>query len=180
MPRKSSQKKPSKGSKIRFVRGTYKGCKGWLDATNGFTASSAYVIVDDDGEEIYTRVRQTSFRVDKEPTTWAEAAARQHPEIGAAVNEVAQLFASCAIKDEASIYKLIAEEISRVQKQHEKSNKKKVRRVKFNSSAAITSAAAAIKDKSNADLIPSDKMDEDSTIPSLPSSGSRSRSSRSR
>ena len=116
--RRTEKRSPEKGKETRFIRGTYKGCVGWLDKANKSKKKSkmVYVIVDDQDyeEEVPTRVWTSSFRDrHKTPTTWAEAAVQQHPEIEDAVIETARLFASCMISDEKAVMDLIAQEIRR-------------------------------------------------------------------
>ena len=68
-----------------------------------------WVVVNDEDydEEVHTKVWQTSIRESlKQPETWAEAAVQQHPEIEAAVIEVARLFATCPIADEIAVMEI--------------------------------------------------------------------------
>jgi hypothetical protein len=121
MPRRKKEKTPPiKGGKIRFIRGSYKGCTGWLDTENKSKRKSKmiWVVVNDAdyNEEVHTKVWQTSIRESfKVPATWAEAAVQQHPEIEGAVIEVARLFALCLIADEKSVIQLIGNKIRRAQ-----------------------------------------------------------------
>jgi hypothetical protein len=63
---------------------------------------------------------------------WAEAAVQQeHPEIEAAVIEMARLFASCSIADEKSVMELIGKEIRRAQTENEMLPKQTIRVVTF-------------------------------------------------
>ena len=57
MPRRSKQKKPIvKGTEIRFVRGTYKGCTGWIDTANKAKKNRVWIVADekDYDEETHT------------------------------------------------------------------------------------------------------------------------------
>ena len=133
MRRRTKQKKPPvKGEAIRFIRGTYIGCIGWLDTANKCKRSKLiWVVVNDEDydEEVHTKVWQTSIRESlKQPETWAEAAVQQHPDIESAVIEVARLFASCSIEDEMSVLKLVGEEIRRAMMEN---GKKTIRVVTF-------------------------------------------------
>jgi hypothetical protein len=138
MPRKE-KKQPTKGNEIRFIRGTYKGCTGWLDTANKSKKKSKtiWVVVNDEeddeyNEEIHTKVWRTSIREKpKAPTTWAEAAVQQHPEIEDALLEVARLFATCEIADENSVIALIGTEIQRAQTENSCLTKQTVRVVRF-------------------------------------------------
>jgi hypothetical protein len=140
MPKRTEQKKkkpPVKGDGIRFIRGTYKECTGWLDTANKSKKKSKmiWVVVNDEDydEEVHTQVWRTSIREShKEPVTWAEAAVQQHPEIEAAVIEMARLFASCSIADEKSVMKLIGEEIRRAQTENGTLPQQTIREVTFN------------------------------------------------
>jgi hypothetical protein len=141
MPRRTAEKKaPERGKEIRFTRGTYKGCVGWLDKANKAKRKSKmiYVIVEDQdyGEEVHTRVWRSSYRErHKVPTTWAEAAVQQHPEIEDAVFETARLFASCRIsgdENEKTVMDFIATEIRKAIDDNEALPKQTVRIVLFN------------------------------------------------
>ena len=66
--RKPNKKKvaPIRGTKIRFVRGSYQGEKGWLNSTKEHTDHYAYVIVDggqrpEEDADFATSVKKTSF-----------------------------------------------------------------------------------------------------------------------
>jgi hypothetical protein len=64
MPRRSKQKKPVvKGREVRFVRGSYKGCTGWIDTANKAKKNWVWVVVDDKDyeEEAQTRVWKSSI-----------------------------------------------------------------------------------------------------------------------
>jgi hypothetical protein len=65
------------------------------------------------------------------PVTWAEAAVQQHPEIEAAVIEMARLFALCLIADEKSVMALIGKEIRRAQTENESLPTQTIRVVEF-------------------------------------------------
>ncbi len=97
-----------------------------------------YVIVDDQdyGEEVHTRVWRSSYRErHKVPTTWAEAAVQQHPEIEDAVFETAQLFASCKIsgdENEKTVMDFIATEIRKAIDDNKALPKQTVQIVLFN------------------------------------------------
>jgi hypothetical protein len=141
MPRRNHRKEkraPEKGKEIRFIRGSYEGCIGWLDKANKSKKKSKMVhviIVDDDeecDEEVHTKVWRSSFcERHKAPTTWAQAAVQQHPEIEKAVIEAAKLFASCIIADEKSVMDYFAFEIERAQKENADQAKKTIRAVEF-------------------------------------------------
>ena len=127
MPRRRTKEKkpPVKGDEIRFIRGTYKGCTGWVDTANKLKRKSkmVWVVVDDEDEEVHSRVWRTSIRESfQAPATWAEAVVQQHPDIESAVIEVARLFASCSIlqEDEDSVFTLIDKEIRRAMWEREK------------------------------------------------------------
>jgi len=66
--RKPNKKKvaPIRGTKIRFVRGSYQGEKGWLNSAKEHTDHYAYVIVDggqrpEEDADFATSVKKTSF-----------------------------------------------------------------------------------------------------------------------
>jgi hypothetical protein len=131
-----AEKAPIKEDEIRFVRGTYKDLTGWLDKANKSKRKSKmiWVIVNDEdyGEEIHTRVWRSLIRErQKVPTTWAQAAVQQHPEIEDAVIQVARLFASCSIADETSVIELIGNESKRAQTENSSLTKQTVRVVRF-------------------------------------------------
>jgi hypothetical protein len=135
MPRRRQQKRPpTKGREIRFVRGTYKGCTGWLDSANKTKKDWVWVVVDDKDyeEEVHARVWKSSVREShKAPTTWAEAAVQQHPEIEFAIIEVSCMFATCTNLDDTtflSVGNLLGKEIKLAQ-QHVGNEIKKTTRV---------------------------------------------------
>jgi hypothetical protein len=134
--RREGKKAPIKGDEIRFIRGSYKELNGWLDTANKCKRKSKFiwVVVNDEDydEEIHTKVWKSSVREKKKaPTTWAEAAVQQHPEIEDAVIEVARLFASCLITDEKSVIELIGSEIRLAQKENSTMTKQTVRVVEY-------------------------------------------------
>ena len=137
MSRRTKKKKqPVKGGEIRFIRGTYKECTGWLDTANKSKKKSKmiWVVVNDEDydEEVHTQVWRTSIRErHKVPVTWAEAAVQQHPEIEDALLEVARLFATCAIADENSVIELIGKEIQMAQTENSCLTKPTVRDRRF-------------------------------------------------
>jgi hypothetical protein len=136
MPRRTQKKPPVKGDAIRFIRGSFKECTGWLDTANKSKRRSKmiWVVVNDEDydEEVHAHVWRTSIREPhKVPVTWAEAAVQQHPEIEAAVIEMARLFASCSMADETSVMELIGEEITRAQTETGNLPKQTVRVVTF-------------------------------------------------
>jgi hypothetical protein len=104
MPRRRQQKMPpDQGREIRFVHGTYEGCTGWIDTPNNTKRGWVWVVVDDKSyeEEVHARVWKSSVREShKAPTTWAEAAIQQHPEIEFSVIEVWRMFATCTNVDD--------------------------------------------------------------------------------
>jgi hypothetical protein len=103
MSRRRQQKRsPVQGREIRFVRGTYKGCTGWVDSANKMKRGWVWVVVDDKDykEEVHARVWKSSVHEShKAPMTWAEAAIQQHPEIEFSVIEVSPMFATCTHLD---------------------------------------------------------------------------------
>ena len=117
------RKRPSKGDKVCFICGSYEEPNGWLDTANKCKKKSKFIWVvvnnKDYEEEIHAKVWKILVRKrQKAPTTWAEAAVQQHPELEDAVIEVAQLFASCLITDEKSVIELIGNEIRLAQKEN--------------------------------------------------------------
>ena len=86
MPRRTEKKRePAKGGGICFIRGTYKGCTGWLDTANKSKKKSKMVWVvvnnEDYNEEVHTKVWQSLiWERHKVPKMWAETAFQQHPE----------------------------------------------------------------------------------------------------
>jgi hypothetical protein len=81
MPRRRQQKRPPvQRREIRFVRGTYKGCTGWVDTANKTKRGWVWVVVDgkDYEEEVHARVWKISVREShKAPMPSAEAAIQQ-------------------------------------------------------------------------------------------------------
>jgi hypothetical protein len=118
LPRRRKQKWPFvKGGESRFARGTYKGCTGWIGLANKAKKDWVWVVVDDQDyeEEAHTRVWKSSIHeAHKAPTTWAEAAIQQHPEIEEAIIQVSRLFATCNMDQPAwtSVINFIGNKIS--------------------------------------------------------------------
>jgi hypothetical protein len=76
-----------------------------------------WVVVDDQDyeEEAHTRVwKSLIHEAHKAPTTWAEAAIQQHPEIEEAIIQVSRLFATCNMDQPAwtSVINFIGNKIS--------------------------------------------------------------------
>ena len=88
---------PVKGSKIRFITGRYKGYNGWLDTAGGATNTMNYVIVDLNGKEIPTRVKKSSYIVERTPNTYVEAIFYQHPDILASMVRLARQLSECRL-----------------------------------------------------------------------------------
>ncbi len=137
---KKEKKPPIKGEEIRFIRGTYKHCIGWIDTANKSKKKKdklVYVIVNDEdyGELVHAHVWRSSIReMHKEPVTWAEAPVQEFPEIEDAVIEMARLFLSCVMENkesENSVMQLIAKEIRRAQTENLQLPQQTVRVVTF-------------------------------------------------
>jgi hypothetical protein len=141
MPRrgKKEKKQPIKGEEIRFIRGTYKRCTGWIDTANKSKKKKdklIYVIVNDEdySEIVHAHVWRSSIReMHKEPVTWAEAAVQEYPEVEDAMIEMARLFSTCLIPDDASVsvMNLIGIEIRRAQAENLQLPQQTVRVVTF-------------------------------------------------
>ncbi len=128
-----------RGREIRFVKGKYIGYNGWINDHGDHTAQSYTVIVSgykrDNGatQDKITKVRKESVR-DRTlppPNSKSEAIMQQHPEIEAAVIEMARLFASCSITDEKSVMALIGKEIRRAQAENQSLPTQTIRVVEF-------------------------------------------------
>ena len=94
------------GHRIRFIRGTYKDQKGWLNATKEPTKQKYYVIVEPDPPaHIYekgTCVLKTSVKIlsaETLPRTWEEALLYQHPDIDRLMDKLAANLAMCRIPE---------------------------------------------------------------------------------
>lgn len=100
----SDTKMATKGVEIRILKGTYQGCKGWLnDAeaaknTNQKRAYAYVIVADDEGDELVTRIKRTSFRMVEKATTYEAAALQQHPDMEKAMIDLARMFAECHIQ----------------------------------------------------------------------------------
>jgi len=119
---------PTKGREIRFIKGTYAGRKGWIDASRKKTKSTfRHVIVEDDGDgEKFTRVKKTSYREPfKLPTSYEEAAMQQHPDIEKTMILLAEMLASCGIgTHNAEVHQLLEDEIQKANTNLEKAGSK--------------------------------------------------------
>ena len=97
MPKKSDP--PAvKGSGVRFIHGKYKGYEGWLNSAVKFPKSSknVYVIVNMDGIEKVTYVRNTSLKKKEHaPSTRWEAALQQYPTMEAHLSSLCRMMAEC-------------------------------------------------------------------------------------
>jgi hypothetical protein len=127
----------SRGEKFdSSVRGTYKGCTGWIDTANKAKKNWVGVVVDDKDyeEEAHTRVWKSSIReAHKAPTTWAKAAIQQHPEIEEAIIQVSRLFATCNMDQPAwtSVVNFIGNEFSLAKSQIDSKTKMTTRVIKM-------------------------------------------------
>ena len=138
MSRRKEKQAYVKGREIRFVRGTYKGCKGWIDKANKTKKGWVWTIVNDEDyeEERHARVQKSSVREKHEPpTNWAQAAIQTHPEIDFAIIELSRMFATCNTLTDASwgaVTRHLVDEIKLAQV-HLRAEKKQVTRmVTFN------------------------------------------------
>lgn len=114
MPTRPSEK----GAEIRFVKGVYKGEKGWLDKSKKQKKKVMHSVgvdmEDDNGQKVvkWTRVRANSYRKKfSAPKSYEEAAVQQHFKIEAAMIELAELFATCAVYSQENCVDLFAEEL---------------------------------------------------------------------
>jgi hypothetical protein len=83
--------------------------------------TNIWVVVKDKdyNKEVHTQVWRTLIQErHKVPVMWAEAAVQQHPEMEAAVIEVAQMFVLWSIADEKSVMELIGAKIRRAQTEY--------------------------------------------------------------
>jgi ribosomal protein L35 len=93
--------KTKKGAKIRFVRGKYKGRKGWLNDAMENSRSRHYVIVKpkkrSKDEEQATYVEPTSYLLfsDKTPENRFEATIQAIPDIDCLISDLAKCCVEC-------------------------------------------------------------------------------------
>ena len=131
-----------KGSVIRFVKGTYVGKGGWIDAQKPETNKMYYVIVKDwHGEkETPTRVDKDSVRILEgrtRPASYAEAVLWQNPDIESKLDNICQELAKCSIhQDGNGMVAIIQKKLSEAaEKQASLGNKGTYRHVEFNESS---------------------------------------------
>lgn len=126
-----------KGKTIRFVKGVYAGCTGWLNKSRkkkkGSPFRSVIVHVEDDEDDLgfdkYTRVKDNSYRPShKAPASFEEAALQQHPDLELTMIRFAEMLAECGITDPGQIGHLFAIEFARAVKyQHSLKSKARYR-----------------------------------------------------
>jgi hypothetical protein len=104
---------PEKGEEIRFVRGVYVGCVGWINKSRKNKKSSyRHVIVALEGEEKATRVKKSSLRKKfKAPRTYEEACLQQHSDIELAMIQLAEMFSQCHFQDNNNVLQLLNDEL---------------------------------------------------------------------
>jgi hypothetical protein len=95
-----------KGCEIRFVKGTFEGERGWMDADKAETPEWYWVIVRKNNAhpETPTHVMKTSVRIvekNKTPGTYAEAVLDQNPDIECKVENLCRSLAKCKIYQDA-------------------------------------------------------------------------------
>jgi hypothetical protein len=80
------------------------GKKGWIDTEKPATTKMCYVIVDLGQKEKKTRVRKESVRVeeDTKPSSYAQAALWQNPDIESKLDNLCQELAKCSIHQDAN------------------------------------------------------------------------------
>jgi hypothetical protein len=91
-----------KGDRLVFVKGSYKGSRGWVDKLKGTTADCQYVIVEpklpNRPHEKDTRVKKTSVKLveaELQAVCFEEAILEQNPDIDEAFDKLVGLLASC-------------------------------------------------------------------------------------
>ena len=108
---------PQKGDEIRFVKGSYAGCVGWVNTSKRSKKKSSYVhvIVKTEGNiEKATRVKRNSIRQTfEDPTSFEEAALQQHADLELALIRVTEIFAECGINQTIEAIRLFEEELDR-------------------------------------------------------------------
>ena len=104
-----------KGDPIRFIRGVYAGCKGWINKSknNKKKSNFRHVIVElDDGVEKATRVKFNSYRKPfSEAHYYEEAAVQQHSDLEFAMIRLAEMFVECGIHDNMHTLRLFDAEL---------------------------------------------------------------------
>jgi hypothetical protein len=126
----------SKGHAIRFVKGTYLGKEGWINAEKKGTAKKYYVIIDlGNGETKEALVNKDSVKeLDTKPAaSYSEATLREHPDIEAMLDKVCRELAKCSIENDGTgIMEIIQRTLTQaVRKQELLGHKAVYRRVKF-------------------------------------------------
>ena len=107
-----------KGSEISFIKGTYVGLTGWINASRAPKNGYGYVIVKktSDNEEKCTRVKKSSVRkIPGAPSSYEEAMLLQHPDIQRQLCQLATMLASCDINDDTEIVRLLKVELRTAQ-----------------------------------------------------------------
>ncbi|CAB9513719.1 hypothetical protein SEMRO_608_G174830.1 [Seminavis robusta] len=121
-------KEPQKGKEIRFIRGTYKGCTGWMN--RAIKSSTCNVIVAHEGVEKVTRVLSSSVRNKwTEPTSFEHALVQQHADVELAMVALAELLAECGVRRNPEILALINTELTIARKKNDDSGVKTYRSV---------------------------------------------------
>ena len=97
------------GHRVRFMGGTYKDQKGWLNTAKEPTKNKYYVIVEPDlparNYEKATCVLKTSVKIlsaETLPRSWEETLLDQHPDIDRLMDKLAANLALCRIDPNSS------------------------------------------------------------------------------
>ena len=91
-----------KGEEIRLVKGDYEGKKAWMNKAKKPTKCMFFIIVDDVGGELATRVMKTSVRLltnVRTPSSYEEALIQQHPDIEQVLVKLATLLVKCGMDE---------------------------------------------------------------------------------
>jgi hypothetical protein len=89
----------TRGERIKFIRGSYKGKKGWSDLSKTDTSNRCYVIVEatKDAGEKATFVRRTSIKVvdNQVPKNRMDATLKENEDLEALFDDLARLCVEC-------------------------------------------------------------------------------------
>ena len=126
-----------KGKEIRFIKGKYQGCVGWLNSAVKKKKKAVYrhvIIKGEKEEDKLTKVKESSYRKPfAAPQSYEEACLQQHSDIELAMVQLAEMFAECKVHtNNVNIASLFEAELKRaVDYQVKLGNRARYRAVDF-------------------------------------------------
>ena len=121
-------------SKCRFVGGKYAGLKGYVDSSQLLGSETICVVVlcpgrKEERKATWVQTCQVRLETMDEPTSYAEAAIKQCPDIEKSIIEATQKIAKCDIgRDQRGFEKILTDELDKAKKWMEDKGSKALHR----------------------------------------------------